>query len=303
MKRVLVTGANGFVGHALCRRLRGRGHQVVGSDLGKGNEIVAADLRDRRAMRALVMRTVPDVIVHAGSISGPMIARDDPALVFDVNAGGTLNLLEAMRHECVPQLVHLSSIAVYRARDDRAPVRETFALSSSEPYGASKIAAEQIVAAYARDGLGAWCLRIGSIFGTERTSPYLIAEAIEAGLRGGTVEVTDETSNMRQFVHLDDVLNAIELALARPAKGMQTANITGGTYVSELQIASFVATELPALNLDVVLAKTELADGSLGPLELTVARRELTYEPRASLEREVRALASAARLARASPSI
>lgn len=232
-----------------------------------------------------------------------MVARDDPALVFDVNVGGTLNLLEAMRHERVPQLVHLSSIAVYRARDDRAPVPETSALGSSEPYGASKIAAEQIVAAYARDGLGAWCLRIGSIFGAERTSPYLIAEVIAAGLHGSKVEVTDETSNLRQFVHLDDVLNAIELALARPANGMRTANITGGTYVSEQQIAGFVATELPALSLDLVQAKAELADGNLGPLDLTVARSELAYEPRSNLEREVRALARAARSALAGPSV
>jgi nucleoside-diphosphate-sugar epimerase len=137
-------------------------------------------------------------------------------------------------------------------------------------------------------------LRASSIFGASRATPYLIGEAIDAGVKGHAIEVTDERSNMRQFVHVDDVVEAIRLALTRKPEGAQPVNITGGTYLAELTIAELVREELPELRIRVVRSKDQSGDGEIGPLDLGAAFALLGYAPRADFAQRVRSLARAA---------
>lgn len=280
--RLWLTGAAGFVGRHLARRLAEDGHEVIGTDLSADpfGGWTRLDLRDRPAVIAALAEARPDLVLHAGAISGPMLARGEPALMFDVNVTGTLSVLEAMRRADVPRLVHFSSNAVYRDRPDREPVGEDWATGKSDPYGASKVAAEAIVACYAASvGIDAWMLRIASIYGPGRTSPYLVSDLIAAGRSGGSVVVTDERSNMRQFAAVEDVVEAVAAAVGTPAGGCVPVNITGGEYLSEAAIGAMVQTHLPALRLDVVAEKGENGDGAIGPLDLARARDRLGYRP------------------------
>lgn len=294
--RIFLTGAAGFVGRHLAARLASDGHDVVATDLAADPVagVLALDLRDRAAVIASVAAVRPDVVVHAGAISGPMLARDDPALMFDVNVAGTLSVMEAMRRAGAPRLVHFSSNAVYRDRADRQPVDEDGAIGKAEPYGASKVAAEQVVAAYAAaGGLDAWMLRISSIYGPGRTSPYLIAALIAAGRAGGAVTLADERGAMRQFVAVEDVVDAVAAAVATPAGGCVAVNITGGDYRSEAEIGAIVRTLLPALRLDIVSGGGEAGDGVIGPLALGRAAQRLGYRPTTALEDGIARLVAA----------
>lgn len=281
--RVLLTGAGGFVGRRLAPALADAGHEVLGADL--AGAAIPLDLRDRPSVLDSVARLAPEVVVHAGAISGPMLARDDPALMFDVNVGGTVNLVEAMRRAGVRRLAHLSSVAVYRARPgDLSPTPTTAALGSDTPYGASKVAAEAVVEAYAGQGIDSWALRISSIYGPGRTSPYLISDLIEAGRHGGEVDVTDVGGNMRQFVHVDDVVSAILAAVERDAVGYAPLNISGGDYRAESEIGRLVRTALPRLRLTLTADKGPPGDGDIGPLDMSETVRLLSWSPRISFE-------------------
>lgn len=282
--RILLTGAAGFVGRHLGAALSAAGHDVIGTDTSGAGLVL--DLRDRQATVAAVSAMRPDVVVHAGAISGPMLAQDDPALMFDVNVGGTVNLVEGMRLAGVRRLAHLSSVAVYRPRPgDRSPVPPTAALASATPYGASKVAAEAVVEAYSNAaGLDAWILRISSIYGPGRISPYLMSELAEAGRRGGSAAVTDARSNMRQFIHVEDVVDCLVAAVGREAGGCVPLNVSGGDYVAEVEIGRIVQRLLPALRLDVVEDRGAPGDGDIGPLDLTDTARLLGFTPRVSLE-------------------
>lgn len=294
---ILLTGAAGFVGRHLHTRLAADGHTVLATDLtaDPDGRSAALDLRDRPAVIAAVAAANPDLVVHAGAISGPMLARDDPALMFDVNVNGTLSVVEAMRRAGVRRLVHFSSNAVYRDRPDRAPVTEESPLGKDDSYGASKVAAEAIVGAYAAGGdLDAWMLRISSIYGPGRTSPYLVSALIAAGRTGGTVTVTDDRSNMRQFVAVEDVVDAAAAAVATPAGGCVPVNVTGGEYLSEAAIGALVQARLPALRLDVVADRRENGDGAIGPLDLTRARDRLGYRPTVAIADGIARLIGAA---------
>jgi nucleoside-diphosphate-sugar epimerase len=287
--RVFLTGAAGFVGRYLAPALAARGHEVIATDL--RGAALDLDIRDRPAVIAAIAAAGPEAVVHAGAISGPMLAADDPALMFDVNAAGTVHVLEAMRLRGVRRLVHVSSVAVYRPREDRDPVSEHSAKGSTETYGASKVAAEAAVEAYSASfGLDAWMLRVSSIYGPGRITPYLISELIEAGRSGGRVRVTGEGTNHRQFVHVLDVVEAIAAALERPPDGCVPVNISGGTYVAEEAIGRMVQRLLPRLELDVVADKGPPGDGAIGPLDLARARWMLGYEPRIGLEEGLAAL-------------
>ncbi len=281
--RVAVTGASGFIGRPLVARLGAEGHEVAASDLKAGEGVTLLDLRDRAGVHRWIGEAQADVVVAMGAISGPMVAPDDPELVFASNIGGTLNILEAMRRAGVGRLVFLSSIAVYARRGDRSPVPEDAALASIDPYSASKVAGEAMVAAYtARFGLSAISLRVSTVYGPGRATPYIIGKLIASARDGSVVEVSGRHDNMRQYVHVDDVVEAIRRAIATPLAGHMPINITGGTYTSEVEVAELIQRQLPAARF--IAKDSEGGDGDFGPLDIGRAERLLGYRPVVALE-------------------
>lgn len=289
--RIAVTGASGFIGRPLVARLRADGHEVSASDLKAGEGVTALDLRDRAGVHDWICTAKPDVVVALGAISGPMVAPDDPELVLDSNIGGTLNILEAMRRARVKRLVFLSSIAVYARRGDRSPVPEEAALLAIDPYSASKVAGEAMVEAYcARFGISATSLRISTVYGPNRATPYIIGKLIASARDGSVVAVSGRHDNMRQYVHVDDVVEAIRLAVAKPLAGHTPINITGGTYTSEVEVAEMIQQRLPSARF--IAKDSEGGDGDFGPLDITRAETLLGYRPSIGLIEGLRRLAA-----------
>lgn len=282
--RIAVTGGSGFIGRPLVAALEGEGVGVAASDLRPSEGVTELDLRDRAGVHAWIAETVPDVVVALGAISGPMVAPDDPELVIDANVGGTLNILEGMRRAGLRRLVYISSIAVYAARGDISPVPEEAALTSIDPYSASKVAGEALVAAYAaRFGIETTTLRLSTVYGPGRAVPYIIGKLILSSRDGTTVEVSGQRANMRQYVHVDDAVEAIRLAIKTPLPGHTPINITGGSYVSEVEVAERITSLLPGTRY---VARPDLdgGDGDFGPLDISRAERLLGYRPRVTLD-------------------
>ncbi len=117
---VLVTGSSGFIGLRVARALAKMGHRVIGLDPAPpGHEIpgvisVREKLGDVRQMSELLCSRKIDTVVHAGGISGPMLARDDPYLICEANVIGAINLIEAARLVAIRRFVYCSSAAVFR---------------------------------------------------------------------------------------------------------------------------------------------------------------------------------------------
>jgi UDP-glucuronate 4-epimerase len=280
MSRIHVTGASGFIGRVMTARLREDGHEVTGSDLKDGPDVLPLDLRDRVAVVALMRELAPDVVVHGGAISGAMLATGDPALMFDVSISGTLNIAEAMRQSGLARLVFLSSNAVYADAATRDPVDEDAPVGAGDAYGASKLAAESILRAYAMtNGIATIALRISSVFGPRRDTPYLISQTLEAARARRPIEITDARSNMRQFVHVSDAARAICLAVAAVRSGFTPVNITGGTYLSEEQIVRTLLADFPSPAISVIVDPSRNDDGRVGPLDISRAAELLGYTP------------------------
>ena len=169
--RALVTGAKGFVGPWLTAHLRDEGDEVIGID----REV---DITDAAAVREAVMAAGPDAIYHLAARAHVGESWAEPEDVLQVNAVGTLHLLEAARAcATVPRVLLISSAEVYGAVDeDQLPVTEETPLAPVTPYAASKVAAEYLgVQAHLAHGLPVVRVRPFNHVGPGQSPGFVVA--------------------------------------------------------------------------------------------------------------------------------
>lgn len=164
-KRVLVTGHTGFKGSWLCEWLLSLGAQVSGYSidvpttpslfetlgLKKRMNDLRADVRDYSALVKVFDEVKPEVVFHLAAQPLVRASYDDPKLTFDTNTGGTVNVLEAIRHsKSVKAAVIVTTDKVYENTEQGSAFREDEPLGGHDPYSASKAAAEIVFSSYAR---------------------------------------------------------------------------------------------------------------------------------------------------------
>lgn len=304
---ILVTGAAGLIGGRLVGRLAAEGAAVIATDQRAtappaGVRWATVNLMDGPALAALMREARVGGVVHAGAISGPMVAAGDPHQVMSVNAGGALNIAEAALRADVERLVALSSAGVYGAQATLDPVREEAPLNATDIYGASKIAAETILRAYRHDhGLRVIALRPSSVYGPGRTTACFIRDMIDHARRGVPLALAPEGACRRQFVHVDDVVAAILGALNAPRLEHFAFNVSGGTWLSEHEIVAQAATALPGLQIASVAAPPRCLDGEMGPLDTARAQAAFGFSPSIPLPEGIAAYAAELRQSESEP--
>jgi UDP-glucuronate 4-epimerase len=287
---ILVTGAAGLVGYAVARRLVREGKPVIATDARSPDSpldcaFVEADLRDPAAISGLFRRHDIRQVVHGGAISGSMVAPNDPLRVMSVNVTGTILMAEACRLVRVERLIGLSSIGVYGNQPGTAPVREDAPRLGRDVYSCSKIAMESVLSGYRENfALPAFVLRMSSIFGPVRRTPCFIRALLEAADAGRDVTVSADTVHRRQFLYIDDAVEAVWLALITPSVPEFAYNITGGTWLSEGEVIAAAMRAVPALHAKTGDVPALGLDGRMGPLDTSLAARDLGYAARTSLE-------------------
>jgi UDP-glucuronate 4-epimerase len=227
--RILVTGAAGFIGFHLCRRLLADGHTVTGLDGMTAYYDVALKearlarltthnafafervmLEDMEGMTAAVDRARPEVLVHLGAQAGVRYSLERPRTYVDANLVGTFNVLELARRLAVGHLLLASTSSVYGANETH-PFRETdradYPLTL---YAATKKAGELMSHAQSHLwNLPTTCFRFFTVYGPwgrPDMAPWRFAEAI---LGGDPIDVYGEHEIWRDFTYIDDLVEAI----------------------------------------------------------------------------------------------
>jgi UDP-glucose-4-epimerase GalE len=240
--RVVVTGGAGYIGSTAVARLTARGDDVVAIDnLSQGHEealpsgvpLARLDICDSSAVTSALREHRPDALLHFAALTIAPESVRDPAPYWRVNTGGTLNVLDAMRDTGVPAIVFSSTAAVY-GTPEQIPIPEDAPLRPINPYGAAKLAAERAVASYAEAyGLSYAALRYFNVAGAagdvgedHRPETHLIPSALDAaaGWRDplsvfGTDFPTADGTAIRDYVHVEDLIDAHLLALDRIVAG------------------------------------------------------------------------------------
>jgi GDP-4-dehydro-6-deoxy-D-mannose reductase len=240
--RVLVTGANGFVGRHLRAALEARGHDVVAAEHSEqGGDVLPLDLRDALNVRGVVDIARADAVAHLAAQTFIPASIADPWSTHDVNAGGTLRLLEALRAARAgggtdPRILVAGSADVYGVQG-AFPVVETAPLHPANPYAASKIAAESYgVAAAAAYQMNVVVTRAFNHIGRGQDRRFVvpsfalqlasIANGGDPLLRVGNLDAE------RDFLDVRDVVAAYVLLLEGGGAAGEVYNVAGGRAVS-----------------------------------------------------------------------
>lgn len=289
MNNLLVTGACGLIGSEVVTHFDALGWQVAGVDNNMRRDFFGdqgdttwnkqrllstcrhyhhhdLDIRDRTALRTLVESLRPDLIVHAAAQPSHDLAASRPFDDFDVNAVGTLNLLEATRRhvpECV--FVYLSTNKVYGDRPNTLPlvelptrwdyaddayangIGETMSIDHSmhSIFGASKVAADVMVQEYGRYfGMRTCCFRGGCLTGPNHSGVQLhgfLSYLVRCNLEQREYTIFGyKGKQVRDNIHSHDVARAIEVFYAHP-QSAAVFNLGGGRQNSLSILEAFDA--------------------------------------------------------------
>jgi UDP-glucose 4-epimerase len=282
--RVAVTGGSGFIGRVLARRLVSDGHDVTVADRVSfpGPEPVRAALGDLRHPEA-VDRAVPegiDCVFHLAAATSVLQSRRDPVGVYETNVAMTASLLERARRIGVSSFVLASTNAVV-GDVGRAPISERTPLRPLTPYGGTKAAAEMLCSAYAASyGIAASAVRLSNIYGPGMDHKDSIVPRLLRAARSGTpFRIYGDGTQLRDYLHVDDAVEALLLAWRAGLRGPLAAGSGASVSVNELVglVRSVTGGELPTTSVDppagempAVLVDTALAS-------------ELGFHPRVAL--------------------
>lgn len=219
-KKVLVTGAGGFIGSHLVEELKRRGAEVTAfvrytsrATIGmleladaEEIEIVFGDLRDFHAIRETQKNK--DVVFHLGAVISIPYSYIHPREVIEVNIQSTLNILEAAREFDTPNIVIVSTSEVFGTAQ-YIPIDENHPKRGQSPYAASKIAVDEISRSfYLAFGLPIKIIRPFNTFGPRQSQRAVIATIIIQALKNGSVKLGNIES-VRDFTYVDDTVKGI----------------------------------------------------------------------------------------------
>ncbi|TCD57602.1 capsular biosynthesis protein CpsI [Synechococcus sp. BS56D] len=239
---VLVTGAAGFIGFHLCRRLLEQGTPVVGFDnvnsyydsslkrariaqleasstlAGIPFRLIEADLEDREAVEAAFHHHKPQKVVNLAAQAGVRFSIENPAAYIQSNLVGFGHILEGCRHHGVEHLVYASSSSVYGG-NTRMPFSEHHSVDHPMSlYAASKKANELMAHTYSHlYGLPATGLRFFTVYGPWGRPDMALFLFTKAMLAGEPIQLFNNGQMVRDFTYIDDIIESLMRLLEKPA--------------------------------------------------------------------------------------
>ncbi|HEU5172554.1 MAG TPA: GDP-mannose 4,6-dehydratase, partial [Nitrososphaeraceae archaeon] len=308
MKNILITGGAGFVGHHLTKKLlKEKANRVIIIDNNSNtntpflkefenfkNSFKERAVFYRKDIREplfdIFQKEDIDTCIHLAakiSILESILKTEE---TIDVNVKGTLNVLEACSNNNVKNFVFASSAAVYGSVN-KWPITEDFKLEPLDPYGASKIAGEALVSAYKNLGKIPYAvkLRFFNIYGEGQSQAYagVITNFYQRLSKGLAPIIFGNGKQTRDFVSVNDVVDAILLAAEAQINTAEAFNITVGKQISINELAKIMINNF-GLDIEPIYEDTRPADPMIAYADVSKAKEILNFRASKDLAVELK---------------
>jgi UDP-glucuronate 4-epimerase len=305
-RRLLVTGAAGFIGSHVCEALIRRGYDVAGVD--NFDPFYAREVKERNLagllqlpgfqfVEADVARDpMPlagvDAVIHLAAKPGVRPSLEDPASYMDANVTTTARLFDAARRVGLNRIVFGSSSSVYGNATPAPFAEDKPAVSPISPYAASKRAGELLAHAFVHlYPIRIICLRFFTVYGPRQRPDLAIHKFTDLIARGRPVRMHGDGSSERDYTYitdcLDGVLAALEWTAGAPQGAIETVNLGGGERVRLDRLIALIA---EALGREARIERhpDQPGDVRLTDADLAHAGRVLGFKPRVGIEEGIR---------------
>jgi len=292
--RFLITGAAGFLGAPLANSLVADGHSVVGlDDLSTGDpqrlspevHLVRGDVNDRPKLWSLLQDV--DCVYH---LAARVIVPESvlyPREYNQVNVGGTVTLMEAMRDVGVKRVILISSGTIYGNQRNQ-PMKESCRPNPRSPYAVSKLSAEYYVRTIGDLwGIETVCLRVFNAYGPGQplppSHPPVIPYCLRQAMDNGTIVIHGDGEQTRDYVFIEDVVDAMIAASFAEKINRLIINVGSGKETSVNEIVKTVK-ELTGTKPEIVVNKSHHKGPSRMCADLSLATKKLGYHPKVDLK-------------------
>jgi dTDP-glucose 4,6-dehydratase len=300
--KVLVTGGAGFIGSHLVDRLLSEGLEVTvidNLDTGRLENIahhqdreefhfVKGDIRDFNLVKEIMKDK--DAIFHEAALASVILSVENPILTNDINVSGTLNLLKASVDHHVKRFIFASSAAIY-GETPSPQKREDMTPNPTSPYGASKLAAENYVKLFHKVyGLETVSLRYFNVYGPRQRFDIQCAYGgaitifTNRLLKNMPPIIYGDGEQTRDFIYIQDVVEANILALNSKKAAGESFNIGTGKNISVNQVAEILKEIMNRKDLKNVHANPRPTDIRHGYADVSKAKRMLGFHPKVPLK-------------------
>ena len=293
--KIIVTGGAGFIGKHLVGFLVTKGINVTIFDnfsnseknsitylKNQGVRIIEGDIRKRHEIDNAVKDH--DVVIHLAAKISVEESIKNPSETFDTNVNGTKNVLHACKEHKIKKIVVASSAAVYGESEPKIKLTEKSEMNPISPYGESKVMMEnEINKNIKKYNLNYVILRFFNIYGLGQSSEYagVITKFIKKIKANKPLEIVGDGMQIRDFISINDVVDSIFYSIKNGEN--QTYNIASGNpitikYLAELMIS------LSKKDLKIIYNNTKKGDIRFSQADISLAKKELDYLPKISLE-------------------
>lgn len=294
MKTVLVTGAAGFIGSALAKTLVDNGNQVITVDnlstgfeknIPKGVRFIKGNCQDSEII-SILNNCSFDAIFHIAGQSSGEISFDDPVYDLQTNTQSTLLLLQLALKTGCKKFIYASTMSVYGEKPD-VPVKEDVILKPLSFYGVGKVASEHYLRIYQQFGINTTALRLFNVYGPgqnmENLRQGMVSIFIAQAINNKQIIVKGSPDRYRDFIQINDVVNAFIAAYNRKDNFFLECNISTGVKTTVGEILSYIKQSLP-FDFEVKYSDSTPGDqhGIVGAFDK--AKQHLRWEPKVPLE-------------------
>ena len=293
--KVFMTGGAGFIGTHLCKKLLTQNHDITVYDNFSNSSqenfistiknkvtIISNDILDYSKLVSSMQNH--DVVIHLAAKISVSDSITNPKSTFDTNVQGTLNVLNSCQQNNITKIIATSTAAVYQNLSTKTILNETSPVLPSSPYGTSKLEMEKKINDFtSTNKICAIILRLFNVYGYKQSPEYagVITKFKEKMNDNSPLIIYGDGSAVRDFVHIDDVTDAIILAISHLE--CSTYNIASGTSISISDLAKMMIT-LSHKEIQILYKPSRPGEILYSAADITLAKTNLGFIPKISLK-------------------